>query len=213
MTLTVAINLDDYILITGDHRLTIECEPFTGLPARTIIDDYKKVRYWEYGAITVSGDVLLMYYFHQALDLYAKQNLWDFLEIAQIARAMYVNQGKPSNTATGTAFFSIYTVEKVELINLSITETHIEYETVPPMHAYFSMFAGTADDPIYQMFVNSLKKLDKFINNKDFLNYHIELLKHFYTRQQSFDESITSSFDLLIQNTKTGQGFMKTIEN
>lgn len=105
MTLTVAINLNDYIILTGDHRLTIECEPFTGLPARTVVDDYKKIKYWEYGAITVSGDVLLMYYFHEVLEIYAKQNNWDFLQVAQVARAMYLSAGKPVQHATGTAFF------------------------------------------------------------------------------------------------------------
>ncbi len=105
MTLTIAINLDNYVFIAGDHRLSIECEPFTGLPAKTIIDDYKKVSYWEHGGITVSGDVLLMHYFKQALVTYAKQNNWNFLEIAQVARLMYLQDGKPIHKATGTAFF------------------------------------------------------------------------------------------------------------
>ena len=42
MTLTVAIHLDDYIILTGDHRLIITCEPYTGLPTKTIVNDYKK---------------------------------------------------------------------------------------------------------------------------------------------------------------------------
>ncbi|MGF2637281.1 hypothetical protein ACQUFW_13290 [Acinetobacter johnsonii] len=213
MTLTVAINIDDYIILTGDHRLTIECEPFTGLPTRTVVDDYKKIKYWKYGAITVSGDVLLMYYFHEVLEFYAKQNNWDFLQVAQVARAMYLNDDKPEQHATGTAFFSLFTLGKVEIIHLSIKKNYIEYETIKPMHAHFSLFEGTPDDPIYQLFVNSLRKIDSFLNFEDFYNYHTELLRFFYTRQKRIDDSITSSFDLFIQNTKTGQGFMQTIEN
>lgn len=213
MTLTIAINLDNYVLIAGDHRLSIECEPFTGLPAKTIIDDYKKVSYWEHGGITVSGDVLLMHYFKQVLEIYAKQNNWNFLEIAQVARLMYLQDDKPIHKATGTAFFSIFTTEKVKLICLSIRENEIEYEVIPTMNAHFSVFSGSPDDPIYQIFVNSLKKFDKFIVTQDFFNYHIELLKQFYRRQQSFDNSITKSFDLFIQDTRTGYGFMTTIIN
>ena len=93
MTLTVAINLDDYVFIAGDHRLIIQSEPYTGSPDKIVVDDYKKIRYWEHGAITVSGDVLLMHYFHEILELYAKKNCWDFLEIAQVARAIYLNDG------------------------------------------------------------------------------------------------------------------------
>ncbi|MDC5123758.1 hypothetical protein NRA16_17750 [Acinetobacter baumannii] len=213
MTLTVAINLDDYVFIAGDHRLIIESEPYTGLPDKIIVDDYKKIKYWKHGAITVSGDVLLMHYFHELLELYAKKNSWEFLEIAQIARAIYLNNDKPCNRATGTAFFSLFTLQKVELISLSIREKEIEYEVIPPMNAYFSLFAGTPDDPIYQVFVNSLRRINKFVKTQDFFTYHIELLKQFYKRQQSFDDSITQSFDLFIQDTKTGYGTIQTINN
>ena len=213
MTLTVAINLDNYIFIAGDQRLSIECEPFTGLPAKTIIDDYKKVSYWEHGGITVSGDVLLMHYFKKVLEIYAKRNQWDFIEITQIARFMYLQEGKPLHKATGTAFFSIFTMDKVELISLSIREKEIEYEVIPTMNAHFSLFAGTPDDPIYQVFVNSLKRIDKFIIAPNFFTYHLELLKQFYKRQQSFDDSITKSFDLFIQDTTTGHGFITSISN
>lgn len=48
---------------------------------------------------------------------------------------------------------------------------------------------------------------------EEFYNYHADLIKAFYKRQASFDESITASFDIFIQNVKTGIGFMQTIEN
>lgn len=101
-------------------------------------------------------------------------------------------------------------MNKVELISLSIREKEIEYEVIPTMNAHFSLFAGTPDDPIYQVFVNSLKRIDKFIVTQNFFTYHIELLKQFYKRQQSFDYSITKSFDIFIQDTKTGCGFIAT---
>lgn len=72
---------------------------------------------------------------------------------------MYLRDGKPIHKATGTAFFSILTLEKVELINLSIRENEVEYEVIPPMNAHFSLFARSPNDRIYQTFVNSLKKL------------------------------------------------------
>lgn len=78
MTLTVAINIQDYIFLASDQRLTIECAPETNLPPKTYIDHYKKIKYWEYGAITVSGDVMLMHYLFLILQAYAKRNCWDF---------------------------------------------------------------------------------------------------------------------------------------
>lgn len=213
MTLIVAINLVDYIFLVGDHRLIITCEPFTGLPEKTIVDDYKKIQYWKYGAITVSGDVILMDYFHRVLELYANKNNWNFLEMAQVTRTMFLDSGRPIEHAKGTAFFSIFTAKKVELISLAIRHDEIEFETIPEMNAHFSLFAGTPDDPIYQVFVNSMRKTDKFITQHDFFNYHISLLKQFYTRQKAFDASITSSFDLFIQDRKTGAAITTTIQN
>ncbi len=52
---------------------------------------------------------------------------------------------------TGTAFSLIFKLGKVEIIHLSIKENYIEYETIQPMHAHFSLFEGTPDDPIYQL--------------------------------------------------------------
>lgn len=213
MTLTVAINIQDYIFLASDQRLTIECAPETNLPPKTYIDHYKKIKYWEYGAITVSGDVMLMHYFFVILQAHAKQNCWDFLQMAQEARCFYFQNNKTTQPATGTAFISIYTLDKVEIVHVSIKEHLIEYEVIEPMHAHFSLYAGRPDDPIYQVFVNSLKKLDQFLNREDFFNYHIELIKYFFTRQKRFDESITSSFDLFIQNTTTGKGVLITVNN
>ena len=213
MTLTIAIQLDDYIILTGDQRLIVECESFTQLPAKTIYDGYKKIKYWKHGAITVSGDVLLMYYFHELLELYAQKSNFDLLQIAQIAKKMYINDRKPSNQATGVAFLSIFSFGKVELITLSIEETEIEYETIAPMNAHFSMFAGTPDDPIYQNFVDALRCIGNFPSFKAFFEYHVDLIKAFYKRQKSFNESITARFDLFIQNTQTAYGLIHTITN
>lgn len=67
MTLIVAINLNNYIILTGDHRLTIDFKPFAKLPSKIIVDGYKKLKYWKHGAIVVSGNVVLMNYFYEFL--------------------------------------------------------------------------------------------------------------------------------------------------
>ncbi|MFW1984318.1 hypothetical protein ACG94M_13500 [Acinetobacter guillouiae] len=215
MTLIVAINLNNYLFLASDQRLTIECEPSTGLPPRIHHDGYKKIRYWKHGAIVTSGDVILMDLFYKQLIL--KENKpeseLDLILTSRIARVMYLQLGFPAAQIYGCAFFSVYTEGKVELIHLSIKEDSIEYETVKPMHAHFSLFAGLPDDPIYQQFVNYLKNVQSFESFKDFYNYHMELLKYFYKRQYSFDKSITSTFDLFIQNKKNGKGFTQTIKN
>lgn len=156
-----------------------------------------------------------MLYFHELLKLYAEctQEIWNFIELGEIARSMFLQDGKLQEHATVTAFFSIFNNGKVELIHLSINEDRIEYETINVMHAHFSMFAGTPNDPIYQQFTDALRPINAFNSFQELLIYHIDLIKSFYKRQQSFDESITSSFDLFIQSTKTGHGFIQTINN
>lgn len=213
MTLTVAIHLNDFIVLVGDQRLTVEYESVKQAPAKVILDDYQKIRYWKHGAIVVSGSVLLMHYFYELLNIHAASEPaeWQFLAIAQIARAKFLNIYKGSEEATGTAFFSLFNNHKVELIHLSINEDGIQYETIQPMFAHFSVFAGTPDDPIYQLFVDALRQQQHFAGIEEFYNYHIELIKIFYKRQASFDESITCAFDVFIQNVSTGVGFMQNI--
>ena len=215
MTLTVAIHLNDFIILTGDQRLTIEYESAKDMPTKMILDDYQKIKYWKHGAIVVSGSVLLMHYFYELLSSQAasQQDEWQFLYIAQIARAKFLQIYKNGEEATGTAFFSLFNNNKVELIHLSINEECIKYETVQPMFAHFSLFAGTHHDPIYQLFVDALRQQQQFLTMEEFYNYHADLIKAFYKRQASFDESITASSDIFIQNVKTGIGFMQTIEN
>ena len=54
MTLIVAINLNNYLFLASDQRLTIKCEPSTGLPPRIHHDGYKKntiLETWRYSHI------------------------------------------------------------------------------------------------------------------------------------------------------------------
>lgn len=215
MTLIVAINLNNYIFLASDQRLTFECAPSTGLPTHIYQDGYSKIQYWQYGAIVMSGDVFLMDFFYQALISSAKSNdhNLDVIYIAQVALAAYLHLFLKPKQIFGCAFFSIFTSEGMEIIHLSISDNVIKYETIEPMHAHFSLFAGSPNDPIYQQLVNCLRNDKSFENFKDFYHYHAELLKYFFKRQRSFDESITSTFDLFIQNKKNGKGFTQIIDN
>lgn len=63
------------------------------------------------------------------------------------------------------------------------------------------------------LYFRSLQQSFEFESGQAFYDYHVDLLKAFYRRQKSFDESITSSFDLFIQDTQTGLGFTQYIDN
>jgi len=212
MTLIVAINLNNYIILTGDHRLTIECQPFTKLPSKFFVDGYKKLKYWKHGAIVVSGSVVLMHYFYEFLQAQAPDT-FDFLLAAYQARIRFLQEGGQLDQATGCAFFSVFNNGEVLLIHLSIKTTLVEYEKVYPIFAHFSAFEGEPDDPVFQEFAASLRQSFEFESAQAFYGYHVDLLKAFYRSQNSFDESVTSSFDLFIQDTKTGLGFTQYIDN
>lgn len=215
MTLTIAINLDDFVIITADQRLTIHCKPFTNLPETLYSDNYKKINIWKHGAMTSSGDVLLMHCFYELLQVHANDgdNTWRFIEIAQQAREIFLEIGHPKEEATGSALFSLYNLGTTHLIHLTFDKTSIRYETIPAIQANFCLFAGTPDDPIYQAFVSALRRIRYFDSFSNFFNYNVNLIKAFYKRQQSFDDTITSTFDIFIQHRKSGKSFLKTIYN
>lgn len=156
-----------------------------------------------------------MHCFYELLQAHANDgsNTWEIIDIAQQALNLYLELGKPAEEATGSALFSLFNLGTTHLIHLTFDKTSIKYESIPAIQADFCLFAGTPDDPIYQAFVSALRRIRHFDNFNNFFDYNLNLIKAFYKRLQSFDETITSTFDIFIQHRKSGKSFLKTIHN
>lgn len=116
--------------------------------------------------------------------------------------------------STGCVIFTAKLLNKTVLIHLSIDESTVEYEFIELMHSFLSLGGGDQNDPVYHYFSDLLKEEYWFENFEIFLDYHLNLVKNLIKRQKSFDSSITSTFDFIIQSSKTGEGyFFENIES
>ena len=64
-----------------------------------------------------------------------------------------------------------------------------------------------------QEFQRNLKPMADFDNEQTFINYYIEKLKYIFAQHSTIDPSITTSFDLYIQSSKTGNSLALYIPN
>ncbi|WP_296280832.1 hypothetical protein [uncultured Acinetobacter sp.] len=210
MTLLIALQLDEYIFLASDQRVTVQCEAFTGLPPLLYVDDFKKYRIWDYGVMICSGNVTFLEYFYSLIKLkksYSEDAMQDFSKMATTAKELCLaGHGIQFDQSTATIFITARIKGKFELIQLNIRENYFEYFVIEPMSIVLSMFAGVPDDPAYQVVVDALRPISAFKNYQGFYEYHVQLIDLFFKRQCSFDESITSQYDVIVQNTRFGNG-------
>lgn len=216
MTLTIAVNLTDFIILTGDQRLTLELlDSNEDNQFKMTIDQYKKIRKWRYGAIVTSGAVILMdlFYKHLQFESGLLNSELDLFKVASKAVNDFLTFGYSIVHAVGWAYFSFFTDGELTLIGISIDGINTECDYIQPLHANFSMYAGTPNSTIFQDFVNQLREVNHFNTTNDFINYHLNLISRFYLNQKRIDDSITSSFDYVIQDTITGNMIEGTVLN
>lgn len=210
MTLLVALQIKDYIFLASDQRVTVQCEAFTGLPPLFYIDEFKKYRIWHYGVMISSGNVTFLEYFYSLIKRktrYSEDAMQDFSKMATTAKELCLTgHGIRFDQSTATIFITARIKGKFELIQLNIRENYFEYFVIEPMSIALSMFAGVPDDPAYQVVADALRPISAFKDYRGFYEYHLQLIDSFFKRQYSFDESITSKFDLIVQNTRQGTG-------
>ena len=86
MTLIIAADVQDHLILAGDHCAVLSRG--SNATEHVIIRNYQKIYSWKYGAIAGSGDVVLMVVFLRLFLLHERQNARvDVLQIASEAKA------------------------------------------------------------------------------------------------------------------------------
>jgi len=84
MTLIIAADVQDHLILAGDHCAVLSRG--SNATEQVIIRNYQKIYSWKHGAIAGSGDVLLMVVFLRLFLLHERQNARvDVLQIASEA--------------------------------------------------------------------------------------------------------------------------------
>lgn len=207
MTLIVAADVQDHLILAGDHCAVLSRVSNQGLPD-LVLDNYRKVHPWKYGGIVASGDVFMMAYFHRLLLRHdATGQPLDVLRIARQAKAARSLNGIPPDRSTGNIFFTLPTSDGFRLQSLCIERDTISLEIIEPISTHFSLRKeAVLDEGAYQSINGRLRPSCFFEDIDAFNRYHIELLSTLYAKQSAADKFVTSSFDVFMLDKRTGAG-------
>lgn len=206
MTLIIAADAQDHLILAGDHCAVLSRVSNQGAPD-VVLRNYRKVYPWKYGAIAASGDVFLMACFHRLfLHHERKRQPIDLLQVAREAKAMRSRSGIPPSQSTGNIFFTLPGSEGFALYCIFVRATTIDYEVVESISTRFSMRKGTPDESACHAFNNRLRPSFFFPGSDAFHRHHLELLGRFFAGQSAVDELVTASFDVYMLEKTTGFG-------
>lgn len=208
MTLIVAADVQDHLILAGDHCAVLSRLSNDGPPQR-ILFNFRKLQAWKYGAIAASGHVPLTAHFIHLVTLYdAKRSVISLQEIARQAKASCTQQGASAEHSTGNIFLTLLGQEGFQLHMLCVEKSQITLDTIEPIGSVFSLSEDAAMAPAaYKALNGRLRPSFFFKTMQEFHHYHLECLRQIYAQQSAHDPFVTSSFDLAIFNKQTGEGW------
>lgn len=225
MTMIVSVHLGDCILIAADKRAMV-CDLKTG-SMRISKDDEKKIKLWTRGAIVGTGETLFLNriadYFIQFKEDGRSLKQMDAI-YEEIERRLQEGISK-EHLRNNTIIFSIFDGTETLLYSIPIDpffEVTLKND-IEMIHPYMheikvwevnvTCFNLPPDMSSLQSFQRHLKGLSAFENEKNFIEYYIDKLKHVFTTHAFIDPSITPSFDLYIQSCETGKSLALHVPN
>lgn len=206
MTLIIAADAQDHLILAGDHCAVLSQLSNTGAP-HVALDNYRKVYAWKYGAIAASGDVFLMVSFCRILlHLVEGREPIDLLRIGREAKAARTSVGIPPSRAVGNVFFTLPGSDGFVLHMLQIAESSIEHEIIEPISTRFSTRACSLDEAACHAFTSRLRPSFFYPDIGVFHHQRLALLGECFAAQSAFDDLVTASFDAIILDKATGAG-------
>lgn len=206
MSLIIAADVQDHLILAGDHCAVLSGESNRGVP-ELVLDSYRKVYPWKYGVVAASGDVFLMVLFCRLFVQHEQTGRpVDLLRVAREAKQARTRSGVPSDRSVGSIFFTLPGREGFELYGVSVRAHSIEYEVIEPISTRFAMHKDAPQASAYEAFNSSLRPSFFYPDAAEFQRHHLDLLAGFFAGQSAVDDRVTASFDACILEKRTGAG-------
>lgn len=200
MTLIIGIQLKDSILIAADRRLTQETDD---LKFSVISDSYKKITYLERIIFSGSGDAVII--------KRLKENLLDKFTSEMLSNCFFkeiqtrkTEIGQHEQIRKTKLFFSS---RKNNNLILEIFSTdqfgNIYSNIVEPMTIQLTIRSENMNK-LSNLLIDlhaSLKNIDQFQSKEEWMIFYIKKLKKIFYVCNSFDETVSSSFDICAHTT------------
>lgn len=213
MTLIVAADAQDHLILAGDHCAVLS-RMSTGEPTERIVRNYRKVYPWKYGAIAASGDVILLaYWWRMFMKKDIRGSTVDLLHLAADAKRARNLDGIPPEKSTANIFCTLPGENGFALHTVYIGTKRVSCDVIKPISSVFSMREGGLDETASEKFVNSLRPSFFFTDPRHCERYNTDLLRDLFTEQAAQDSLVTASFDMILLQKESGRmGFWKVAQ-
>ena len=221
----VTAHLGDCILIAADKR-AMTCNIETG-QLQLAHDQEQKIKQWTLGAVVGTGETVFLdrvadYFINykvghgnlqqmDAIQEELKKRIFEGIPKGLLLHntlifTMFDGTKTRLYSIPTAPFFDIFQKDGIEMIRPRMYESKkndvgVTCFNVPP------------DMNSLQNFQQKMKPLQAFKEELDFIQYHIEQLKPIFATHASIDPSITTAFDLYIQDSRTGESIALHIPN
>lgn len=195
MTLIIGIQLKDSVIIAADRRLTQETDD---LKFSIISDSYKKITYLEHIVFSGSGDALIIRRLKEELLEKTTSEILSNIFFQEIQRRKK-EIGEHEQIGKTKLFFSS---RKNNCLILEIFSTdqvgNIYSNIVEPMTIQLTIRSENMNK-LSSLLIDlhaNLKNMDQFQSKEEWMNFYIKTLKKIFNVCNSFDETVSSSFDI-----------------
>lgn len=204
MTLIVAADAQDHLILAGDHCAVLS-NVSTGETPGQQLRNYRKVYPWKYGAIGASGDVfLLAYWWRLFMQQDSSGGAVDLLQAATDAKQARTRDGVPPNRATANIFCTLPGEDGFALHAVYVGAGKVRCEVIEPISSVFSMREGGIGEDESEAFVSRLRPSFFFEDPADCERCNINLLARLFAEQSTRDSHVTASFDLAMLCKESG---------
>lgn len=200
MTLIIGIQLKDSVIIAADRRLTHQTDD---LKFSIVSDSYKKIAYLEHIVFSGSGDALII--------RRLKDELFDKTTSEMLSNSFFkeiqrrkTEIGEHEQIGKTKLFFSsrknnhlileIFSTDQLGNIYSNIVEPMTIELTIRPENM------NKLSDLLIDLHAN-LKNMDQFQSKEEWMSFYIKKLKKIFHVCNSFDETVSSSFDICAHTT------------
>ncbi len=221
----IAAHLEDCILIAADKRAMI-CDIETGA-LRLAHDAEEKIKLWHRGAIAGTGETEFInriadYFIHFEED----GRPFTQMDVIYEAIEKRILEGIPKEVLINNSLiFSMFNGVETLLYLIPIEPFFNEIEKngqkiiqpqlhqIKPYGVDVTCFNMPPDMSILQNFQRNLRSLSSFDDELEFITYCINQLKQVFGEHAQIDPSITTAFDLYLQNCSTGKSLALHVPN
>lgn len=225
MTMIVTAHLGDCILIATDKR-AMTCNLETG-EMNFATDQEQKIKLWCRGAIAGTGEsVFLDRVAQHFINCHESSENLNQMDAINDELEKRILEGVPRELLEhNTIIFSMFNGIETLLYSIPILPFFEIFQKNGLNIIRPRMYKNEKDDvgvtcfnvppdmKYLHNFQHSLKPLESFSNDQDFVLYYIEQLKPVFGGHAQIDSSITASFDLYIQSCRTGKNIALHVPN